>query len=325
MLALVPVTFGFHPEDSVVLLAIGAEGRPFFARVDLPDEAADLPGLVDAVVVPAVRNGARQLIVVCYTDDACLAEAASGELGRGAREAGLALVTALRADGQRWYPLGLEHPDPVAADGVAYDLRTHELTTRSVLEGRVTYGSRDELAESLAASDWERVEAVMAAHDRLPGLPASPAELRAEARWARDRVAAHGRGGQLETDAVARLLRAVAHPDLRDALWCEVTPDDAPHHVRVWREVVRSSPEELVAPAAGLLALSAWLSGDGALAWCGVERSLRADPDQTLARLVGDILEAAAPPSAWRPMDVASLSLFGGPAPASPAPDGGPG
>jgi hypothetical protein len=72
--------------------------------------------------------------------------------------------------------------------------------------------------------------------------------------------------------------------------------------VRVWRELVRRTPEELAAPVAGLLAFAAWLSGDGALAWCAVERALRADPDHTLARLVGRALEGAVPPSAWRPV-----------------------
>ena len=67
--------------------------------------------------------------------------------------------------------------------------------------------------------------------------------------------------------------------------------------------MVRRSPEELVAPAAGLLAFAAWLAGDGALAWCAVDRSLRSDPDHTLAQLVAQALEGAVPPSAWRPLD----------------------
>jgi hypothetical protein len=64
---------------------------------------------------------------------------------------------------------------------------------------------------------------------------------------------------------------------------------------------VRQSPEHLVAPAAGLLAFAAWLSGDGALAWCAVERSLGADPDHTLAKLVARALEEAIPPTEWSP------------------------
>ena len=53
--------------------------------------------------------------------------------------------------------------------------------------------------------------------------------------------------------------------------------------------------------AAGLLAFAAWLSGDGALAWCAVERCLAADPDHTLAHLVARALEQAVPPSEWSP------------------------
>ena len=74
-----------------------------------------------------------------------------------------------------------------------------------------------------------------------------------------------------------------ARQEVRDVVWCAITREEAAAHVRVWRDVVRRSPEELVAPAAGLLAFAAWLAGDGALAWCAIDRSLRSDPDHTLA------------------------------------------
>ena len=71
-------------------------------------------------------------------------------------------------------------------------------------------------------------------------------------------------------------------------------------------------PVALVAPVAGLLAFSAWLAGDGALAWCAVDRCLCADPDHVLGQLVGEALTSAMPPSSWRPIDPGSLALFAG-------------
>jgi hypothetical protein len=45
--------------------------------------------------------------------------------------------------------------------------------------------------------------------------------------------------------------------------------------------------------------LAAWLSGNGALAWCAVDRSVESDPDNSLAELVGELLSRAVPPSSW--------------------------
>ncbi len=105
------------------------------------------------------------------------------------------------------------------------------------------------------------------------------------------------------------MLRAVSDPDVRDVVWCDWTRDEAQDHVRVWRDLVRRSPDPLVAPAAALCGLAAWLAGDGALAWCAVDRCLAADPAHGLGRLVSDLLEAAAPPTIWRPMSPAGLRL----------------
>ncbi len=41
VLALIPYTFGFHPRDSLVMLALTAHGRPFHARIDLPTALED--------------------------------------------------------------------------------------------------------------------------------------------------------------------------------------------------------------------------------------------------------------------------------------------
>ena len=69
VLALIPLTFGFHPEDSLVLVTVAAGNRPFHARVDLPPDPGELPCAVDPLVRAAVRNGAsRALVVVAIAD-----------------------------------------------------------------------------------------------------------------------------------------------------------------------------------------------------------------------------------------------------------------
>jgi hypothetical protein len=297
VLALIPFTLGFHPEDSLVLITLGGDAGPFHARIDLPDDPGQLSYVVEHLVFAAVRNrGDRAMVVVLEAS-------------------GIETLVELRADGARWYPLGLSHLDLRSVEGVPYDVRSHELTSRSVLDGKVTFRSREELADSLSPVDPDAVEEVATAHAALGVLDAGDrAVLREEGAWLVDQLrtmAAYPTGGHLPPAVAARALRAVGEHDVRDLAWCQMTRDNAQRHVGLWRDLVRRSPEELVAPAAGLLAFSAWLAGDGALAWCAVDRSLRADPDHTLARLVSQALEAALPPSSWEPPDPESLPLHG--------------
>ncbi len=315
LLALVPYTLGFTPEDSLVLVTIGRDSAPFHARIDLPDVPADLPDVVVPLVVAARRNRAAHAMVVVYTDDECLAEEAADLLVDALGSGGVECLVSLRADGRRWYPLGLDHLDPRSLVGVAYDIRDHELTSQAVLDGRVTFRNRSELADSLAPADPDEVEEVLVAHGCLEPLDeeAPRRVLAAEAAWLGEVVARQLHGvAPFSTAEVARALRAVARQEVRDVAWCAITREDATAHVRVWRDVVRRSPEALVAPAAGLLAFAAWLAGDGALAWCAIDRSLRSDPDHTLARLVAQALEGAVPPSAWRPLDPPFFDLDAG-------------
>jgi Domain of unknown function (DUF4192) len=86
--------------------------------------------------------------------------------------------------------------------------------------------------------------------------------------------------------------------------------DDAARHVDLWRDVVRRVPVELRAPAAALLGFAAWLSGNGALAWCAVDRAQEAQPGYGLAGLLTQALAGAVPPSTWRPIPRDALAVF---------------
>jgi hypothetical protein len=313
VLALVPYTLGFHPVDSLVLVTLDEGKRPFQARIDLPDDLDELSAISEHLVVAALRNSAERALVVVYTDDECLGEAAGEALVGTLERAGVPTLLTMRADGSRWFRLGSGEPD---AEGCPYDLQGHELSSRAVLDGKVTYRDRAELVDSLAPVDPETVDEVEGAHDELDGLPATGQELLLESLWLMEQVRLHVAerrpSDHLGPVTTARFLRAVANRDVRDLVWCDITPENVEGHVTLWREVVRRSPEALVAPVAGLLAFAAWLSGDGALAWCAVDRCLCADPDHVLGRLVGDALNSAMPPSSWRPIDPQSLPLFAG-------------
>ncbi|MFC6344376.1 DUF4192 family protein, partial [Nocardioides hankookensis] len=44
---------------------------------------------------------------------------------------------------------------------------------------------------------------------------------------------------------------------------------------------------------------AAWQAGQGALAWCAVDRCVDVDPGYSLAGLVAELLTRAVPPDTW--------------------------
>src|SRR5205085_12064003 len=71
----------------------------------------------------------------------------------------------------------------------------------------------------------------------------------------------------------ARLLRAFEDDTCRDELLGGLDPSAAERLVPVLSALVRAAPGDVVSPVASVLAFAAWLAGDGALAWCALDRA----------------------------------------------------
>jgi hypothetical protein len=273
------------------MLTFGAD-RPFHARVDLPPSGsapADVGEVVGSLLAPAVHHGVPRVVFVLYSATPVPAERVSRRLVRAFRAADIEVIDVIRADGHRWFPLLRKRRSHPA--GVPYDVSSHPFAAQSVLDGRVTLASRDELVATLAP-DPAGAERVAAAVGRR-GTPDAEPWVRATTRRL---VAARQRPGD---DEAARLLVAAGDLDVSMPAWAEVSRQDAGHHVELWSDLVRRAPGELAAPAAAVLAFLAWRAGHGALAWCAIDRAEAAAPGHPLAVLVGELLSQAVPPHAW--------------------------
>ncbi len=251
------------------MLTFGA-GRPFHARVDLPRSAEDLAEVVDVLRAPAVAHRVSRVVFVVYAQQPAPRRRArptpwcAGFQRRRDRRPGRA-----PRGRHRWYPLLRPRPG-LGPEGVAYDVGAHPFTAQAVLDGRVTLGSRAELAASL-----ERPRAGRGAGRGPRPLPrrAGATTSGGPATWWRRCVT---RAAEVPEDeeagAAARRLvgRRVRAPPVR-----LMTRTAAPAHVGFWTDVVRRAPDDLLATPAALLGFAAWLAGHGALAWCAVDRCRR--------------------------------------------------
>ncbi|MFW6774691.1 DUF4192 domain-containing protein [Nocardioides sp. CPCC 205120] len=321
LLAAVPVVLGFEPADSLAVLTFGADGRSgrqgpsgtpgrsgMHLRIDLPADPRDVDLVVDAVVAPCVRHGVGVVAAVLYTDRADLADAVADALRDRCWQAGIGLATAIRADGRRWYVAGDSACVPAGAspgaEGTPYRNDTHPVRARAVVDGRVVHRSRAAMAAQLAPLPLEQrgdvAEAVARERRRVQGVE--------EAAWVRRTVLrALESGAEPGPADLARLLVALEVGVNRDAAWAGMTRPDARAHLDVWVPALRRAPEGARSGVAALVGLSAWLHGDGALAWCAVDVCLAEAPEHPLGCLVRDLLETATPPDWWEEVGAGEL------------------
>ncbi|MDP5182637.1 DUF4192 domain-containing protein [Blastococcus sp. BMG 814] len=322
--AALPQLLGFHPAESVVLIGLGG---PSGGRVGLTVRG-DLPPDGDAA------RTARLLVRSLHSDRpaAALAVVVSDEADDPAPDGSVAdllphralvheLVLALAAAGiaprdvllvrrGRWWSYDCPHACCAPGAGTPLPGGVSALAAAAVCTGQVVAADRAELAERLDAPTGSgpgmqaaclRAAAGRAARLQEVGRPALVEESWAAVRRAvaRYRPGAAGQG-PLDDDELAALGWALRDVRVRDrALQLALGPDAAAAEV-LWTECTRRVPAPLDAAPATLLAVSAWLRGDGAMAGIALDRALDGDPEHTLALLLRRALDACLPPAGLR-------------------------
>jgi len=285
--AFVPLALGFVPARSVVMISVGASG--LHARVDLPHDPDDVDDVVEALLRPARRHRVASVLFVVYDDDTTVADEAVWALREAFEDAGITVKEALRIHDDHWYAV-LPGAPLAAYQGVRFERSDHRFTAQGVFDGRVTHASREALRDTLmpdpAAVAVTR--SLLAAADEVP-----PGGLR-------DLVQGHLTTATTFSDVeLAAVAVTVTSGPRRDEVWAWLDRARGARAVDLWADAVRRLPDSHVAAPAAVLAFAAWLAGDGALAWCAVDRSREAEPGHSLAHLVAGLLESATSPATW--------------------------
>ncbi len=286
--AFVPLALGFVPERSVVMVSVGAAGG-MHARVDLPHDPDDVDDVVEALLRPARLNHVRDVIVVVYDDDTTVADEAAWSIHEEFTAAGIEVREVLRVHDDHWYAV-LPGAPLAAYQGVRFTLAEHAFTAQGVFEGRVTHTSREALRATIAP---DAAAVARTAPDLVSAGPLPPGGVAALVRRHLDR------GSPFSTPDLASVALALTSGARRDEAWVWLCRAEARGAVDLWSDAVRRLPSSHVAAPAAVLAFAAWLVGDGALAWCALDRCREAEPTHSLADLVATLLESATSPDRW--------------------------
>ncbi|MBS45443.1 MAG: hypothetical protein CMH83_20185 [Nocardioides sp.] len=291
LVAVAEVVLGFPPTDSAVLLTFGA-ARPFHARVDLPppDDPDAAAALAELLLGPVLAHDAPHAALLLVGDDDRRTGPAWAALEEAFVAADVPLVEALRVRRGHWWSLLSTDPSEKLLP-----TSPHPFVAAAAVTGRVARGSREELVASLDP-DERAAERVSRALDRL----APPEGRLAEGGWGHRRVVSALDGRERLSDAdAARLLRGWHDLGVRDAAWAAISAPRLRPAIDLLSDLVRRSPPGLRAAPAALLGWTAWRAGDGALAWCAVDRCRAVAPSYSLADLVDELLTRAVPPGDW--------------------------
>jgi Domain of unknown function (DUF4192) len=330
--ASLPQLLGFRPRESVVLVGLGGPSGSrvgLTVRADIPpaEDAAALAGtLADRVCTDRPR--AVLLAVVSEAAD----ESGAGRVDLPHRALVWELVQALTASGvpvpevllvrsRRWWSYDCPRGCCAPGAGTPLPAGVTELAAAAVATGMVVAEDREELAGRIARPrGFDRAAmaaaSARAAADCSADIVARGWDATAEASWAAVTAAVgRCRPGTPEarlTDAeIARVLWGLRDGDVRDrALGLALGPDAGAAEV-LWTDCTRRALAPLDAAPATLLAVSAWLRGDGAMANVALSRALAAEPGYRLARLLAHALEACLGPAELRALIRESLGHRG--------------
>ena len=325
--AALPQLVGFVPQESLVLVGLGGIGGcrvGLTARVDLPPPR-QASALARALAARLDCDGpdAAVLMVASEAPDPPGGPDAGADAGLPHRDLvhevvvalepyGIALREALLVRAGRWWSYDCPHTCCAPGAGTPVPGGTSALAAASVAAGQVVAGSREELvariaprsgatADRLASVVVEVGEEVAA----LVGRAGRDAVAELGATWLAEALqrCAPAAGPDRPPDLeVARVLWALRDVRVRDrALGLALGPGAAAAEL-LWTECTRRGPEPLDAAPATLLAVSAWLRGDGAMARIALDRALGSQPDYALAGLLAQGLEAGLSPGDLRAM-----------------------
>ncbi len=315
-LAIVPHLLGFHPARSMVVVGVDARrGRVLLAfRYDLPDppDAAGSREITRHAVGVLAKRRIRMAIVAGYGPGPLVTPVAEA-LQAGLSDRGIALRDLLRVEDGRYWSFLCQDPRCCPAEGVPFDAAAHPAGAALAAAGMPACPDRAALARSLAPLSGPDAESMARATERalrrvgelLTSAPSTADGLRRVVDEGRaavcEAIAAYRAGARItDHDRLAWLTVTVADLRVRDDAWARMEPGFRAAHRRLWTDLVRHAVRPYVPAPASLLAFTAWQSGEGALANIAIERALAADPKYSMARLLGQALDAGLPPSAAR-------------------------
>lgn len=297
--AIVPQLLGFHPEDSLVVMAYRGQDPLVTIRMDLPeigDTGNWLLPLQSWVQKQLKRESLHAILLAFHeAEKAAAAHTAIDEVSALLTAYNVPMSSSLLVAGDQWAqvsPEALERGLP--AQGVVSPAT--RLAAQDKLPG-VVHPSRNAALDTIGR-DPDTCQELNQALDPFRTPPAPDQFLNLGARYAQTLSGS----GPLGFAIACELLQDLAFYRVRDKVIVDLvrqlpTSLDLSSGSLWW--LVRAAPDQYLAPIASVAAAVAYSRGDGVIVGGLLDRVFSVDPSYTLAELLNALYCSGTDPSAW--------------------------
>jgi hypothetical protein len=307
LITAIPFLLGFHPSDSIVMIAIKDDAIGLAMRIDLPQSLDS--DAIDQLASHLVRDEADAALLVAYMPDARDdGDALLISLGAGFIRQGISIQESIVVSHNRYRsiicrdenccpPFGKELPDYEGS----------QIAAEHVLAGvPMPFSDIAELVDSISADpssldpEWSDFVNQFFIADDAEELGA----LRRDGVETMELLIDEYRLGHGARDRtlVARMIGRMSDVQIRDYALGIHSEDTYDLYFSMWRELMRLAPRGFVAPIACIVAAMSYESGDGALAQKALDRAFSDDEMYPLAGLLRRVFNAGWPPESFAQM-----------------------
>jgi hypothetical protein len=309
LLAAIPFLIGYHPQDSLVLVALKDEAVGMAMRVDMP-VGVSAEGY-DLLASHFLRDGADGAFIVAYVGAGAVdPENVLINTSAALVRAGIDIKESLIVRNNRFRSMICSDLTCCPPEGSAIpDLGSSRIAAEHVIAGHpMPFENVDGLVQSIAAvaSSFESVWADEVQAFWVSSDSEEIQELQRDGATAiTDLVGEYreGRGAE-DRELAARVIGRLSDIQVRDFALGSHTDESADYYWAMWRDLLRIAPRGFVAPIACLFAAMAYERGEGALAHKGLDRGLGDDDQYSLAHLLRRVFTAGWPPQSFSAMRI---------------------
>lgn len=307
LITAVPFLIGFHPTNSLVLIAVKDGAIGLAMRIDLPSHIDS--DEIDLLAHHFIRDQAQAALLVAYMPQ----ERSDGDsllisLGAGLIRNGIEIQESLLITGGRYRSIICRDGTCCPAAGKALPaIEDSAIAAEHVVAGiPMPYGDISELIDSIAADsqslskEWISDVSGYLVDEDSPEI----GPLRRDGVEAMLLLLDEFRIGRGPTDQrlVARVIGRMSDVQVRDYAMGVHQEDNYDLFFAMWRELLRLSPVGSVAPIACIVAAMAYENGDGALAQRALDRAISDNASYPLAALLRRVFNAGWPAQSFAQM-----------------------
>ena len=306
LLAAIPFLIGYHPENSLVLVALKDDNVGMAMRVDMPTDIA--PESYDLLASHFQREAADAALIVAYVDSQGDPEAVLINTSAALLRAGISIKESLIVSDGRYRSMLCHDSECCPPLGSPIpDIDSSRIAAEHVIAGHpMPFANVSGLVQSIAAlpsamqESWQsEVRAFWIESDSESLL-----DLQRDGATAVIDLAgeyAQGRGAE-DRELAARVIGRISDIQVRDYALGSHNDETADAYWQMWRELLLIAPRGFVAPIASIFAALAYERGEGALAHKALDRALADDERYSLALLLRRVFTAGWPPQSFSAM-----------------------